>query len=205
MAILDSKCVSSFWWKPFGRTTNFVNFVKNIQCHQNHKFTTSLPSATKLRRLCFYRRLSVHRGVGVSASVHAGIPHSPRSRQPPGADTPKGADTPRSDTPQSRHPPGSRHPPVADTPWGADPREQTTPWGADTHPPEQTPPREQTTPPRYSHCCGRYASYWNAFLFKNKTVLATPAVAGVNRILLTPLPPENPGTGLNFTVKIGTD
>ena len=42
-------------------------------------------------------------------------------------------------------------------------------------PPEQTPPRsrhtapEQTppgadTPPRYGHCCGRYASYWNAFL-----------------------------------------
>ena len=38
---------------------------------------------------------------------------------------------------QSRHaPPGSRHPPRADTP-----------------------------PPRYGHCCGRYASYWNAFLF----------------------------------------
>ena len=33
-------------------------------------------------------------------------------------------------------------------------------------------PQEQT-PPRDGHCCGRYASYWNAFLFQmkwNKTV-----------------------------------
>ena len=49
-------------------------------------FLTLLSSATKLRRLCFYRCLSVH-GEGVwsqggSASVHAGIP--PRSRHPPG-------------------------------------------------------------------------------------------------------------------------
>ena len=57
----------------------------------------------KLRRLCFYKRVSVHTGGGCAASVHAGIP-------PP--------------------------------------------------PPEQTSP-----PPRDSHCCRRYASYWNAFLF----------------------------------------
>ena len=76
---------------------------------------------------------------GVSASVHAGIAHTPqadippeqtppRSRHPPGADThPLGADTPpEADTPpRSRHPPGSRHPP-----W-----EQTPPLGADTPPP----------------------------------------------------------------------
>ena len=45
-----------------------------------------LPSATKLRRLCFYTCVSVHGG-GVG-SVHAGIP-----------------------PPRSRHPLGSRHPP----------------------------------------------------------------------------------------------
>ena len=101
-------------------------------------FTTSslLPSATKLRRLCFYRLLSVHRGGG-SASVHAGIPHPPE-QTPPWEQT---------------HPTGSRHPPGADPPGADTPREQT--------PPEQTP-----RPPRYGHCCGRYASYWNAFLFR---------------------------------------
>ena len=52
-----------------------------------------LPSATKLQRLCFYRRLSVHRGEGVSSSVHGGI-------HPPGADTPLGADTPTSPPPK---------------------------------------------------------------------------------------------------------
>ena len=39
--------------------------------------------------------------------------------------------------PQSRHPPGTRY----------------------------TPPGPGTPPPRYGHYCGRYASYWNAFLF----------------------------------------
>ena len=69
---------------------------------------------------------------------------------------------------------------VADTPLGADPLEQTllradippkqtppTPWsrhipGADT--PQSRPPGSRH-PPRDGHCCGRYASYWNAFLF----------------------------------------
>ena len=88
-------------------------------------------------------------GVEVSASVHAGIPHPPRA-DTPRADTPPGADNPLSRHPQeqtpprSRHPPGSRHTsPRADIPLGAD----------------TTPPL-----PRYAHCCGRYASYWNAFL-----------------------------------------
>ena len=53
--------------------------------------------------------------------------------------------------PQSRHPPGSR-PPRADT------SQEQTPPGADT-------PLEQIPPPRNGHCCGRYTSYWNAFLF----------------------------------------
>ena len=99
----------------------------------------------------------------------------PRSRHPPGADTPPpradplSRHIPQTDTPQSRHPPGSRHPgsrhprppleqtppttPRADTPLGAD-----TPW-------EQTPPRSRHLSPRNGHCCGRYASCWNAFLY----------------------------------------
>ena len=56
--------------------------------------------------------------------------------------TPPGADTPRDQTPPgSRPPPGSRHPL---------PREQTPPPGADSG---------------IRSTSGRYASYWNAFLF----------------------------------------
>ena len=33
-----------------------------------------LPSATKLRRLCFYRCVSVHRGGGIPACLAVGIP-----------------------------------------------------------------------------------------------------------------------------------
>ena len=119
---------------------------------------TFLPSATKLRRLCFYRHLSVHGGEGVSASVHGGIPHPPprsrhphrsrhppeqtppRSRHPPGADTPLEQTPPPEQTPQEQtHPVQSRPPPGAGLP------------GAE-HPPEQTPPRADTpleqTPPQ---------------------------------------------------------
>ena len=64
----------------------------------------------------------------------------PQSRHPPGAHTPFWEHTSLEQTPGSRHPPGSRPP-------------------RSRHPPEQTPP----PPPRYGHCCGRYASYWNAF------------------------------------------
>ena len=74
--------------------------------------------------------------------------------------------------PQSRHPPEQTHPPRS-----RHPREQTPPssqssnplpQGADT-PLEQTPPKQ--TPPREADSgirsmSGRYASYWNAFLFK---------------------------------------
>ena len=51
-----------------------------------------LPSATKLRRLCFYRRLSVHRG-GCLPQCMLGY-HTLGSRHHPlGADTPWGGDT----------------------------------------------------------------------------------------------------------------
>ena len=49
------------------------------------------------------------------------------------------------------------------------PPEQTPP-GADTPLPKQTPPGsrhppQEQTPSQDGYCCGRYASYWNAFLF----------------------------------------
>ena len=96
-------------------------------------------------------------------------PHPPeqtplRSRHPPGGDTPPGADTPQSRHPlKQTHTSQSRHPP----PW-----EQTPP--RTRHPPEQTPSHEQT-PPREADSgirstSGRYASYWNAFLFSQASV-----------------------------------
>ena len=62
-------------------------------------------------------------------------------------------------TPRTRHPPGSRHPPRADTPPTRHPAGSRYPLGTGT-PLEQTPPWS-----RDGYCCGRYASYWNAFLF----------------------------------------
>ena len=85
------------------------NMSRHIVAHANGTLAL-LPSATKLRRLYFYRRVSVHRGVGVSASVHAGIPYPPKSRHPL-EQTP-----PEQTPPKSRHPPRSRHSPGADTP-----------------------------------------------------------------------------------------
>ena len=48
------------------------------------------------------------------------------------------------------------------TPPGKHPTGQTPPW-ANTHPWADTPPGRH--PPPGGHCRGRYASYWNAFLF----------------------------------------
>ena len=89
-------------------------------------------------RQCFYRRLWFCQRGGVSASVHARMP--PREQTPPGSRPPLGADPPRSRPPRSIHP-----------------REQTPP-GADT------PPLEADSGIR--SMSGRYASYWNAFLFE---------------------------------------
>ena len=89
------------------------------------------------------------------------VGYTPQSRHPPGSRHP-----PRADTPQSRHPPEQTPPeqtPPEQTPWADTPQEQTPP-RADT-PLEQTPPGSRPPPPRDGHCCGRYASYWNAFLF----------------------------------------
>ena len=85
----------------------------------------------------------------------------PQSRHPPEQTLPRADNT----LLQSRHPLGADNTPRADTP------------GADT--PLQTPPRvdtpspgADTSPPPHRACWeirstrGRYASYWNAILFK---------------------------------------
>ena len=113
-----------------------------------------------------------------------GTRYTPRDQvHPPGPGAPPGPGTlpPGPGTPQTRYIPQTRstpldqvHPPRPGTP----PRTRYTPW-------DQVPPRIRYTPgsgtplpqtrytprtrytptPRYGHCCGRYASYWNAFLF----------------------------------------
>ena len=54
-----------------------------------------------------------------------------------------------------------RHSPRPDTPWEDTPQGRHVPLGR--HPPGQTRPGKH--PPPYGHCSGRYASYWNAFLY----------------------------------------
>ena len=56
--------------------------------------------------------------------------------------------------PRARHPPRTRHPPGPGTP-----QDQATP-------PRPAPPGTRHPPPADGYCCGRYASYWNAFLLK---------------------------------------
>ena len=127
---------------------------------------------------------------GMSASVHAGIPH-PLVADTPWEQTSPLEQTPPlgADTPQSRHP-WSRHPPEQ-TPPGADsPQEQTSP-GANTSL-EQTPPQSrlpgsrppwEQTPPWEADSgirsmSGRYTSYWNAFLCNSK-IGPPPFLGGV--------------------------
>ena len=94
----------------------------------------------------------------------------PQSR-PPWDQTPPGADTPREDTPPSCRRPRADDPLRADTPWSRHPPSwELTPPPLSRHQPEQTPPWEQTPPHKKADSSirsmsGRYASYWNAFLF----------------------------------------
>ena len=112
-----------------------------------------------LRRLCFYTCLSFSSQGG--CLPHCMLGYTP----PPPGQTPPWADTPPRQTPPGRHlpglgldtphGPGPGHPPWADTPLGLG---LDTPW-ADTLPWADTPP------PADGYWCGRYASYWNAFMY----------------------------------------
>ena len=64
-------------------------------------------------------------------------------------------------SPLADTPPLGRHPPWQ-TPHRADPPWADIPW--QTHPPGRHPPS--------GHCSGRYASYWNAFLYFTITALS---------------------------------
>ena len=80
----------------------------------------------------------------------------------------------------------------------------TTPW-ADT--PRQTPPPEQTLlpnacwgiPPPGGHCSGRYAPYWNVFLY-----FATNALVKVN-LMFKHLQDFVGGKGVNMIVEMRAD
>ena len=106
--------------------------------------------------------LSTGGGVCLSACWDATHPH--QEQTPPPEQTPPGPDTP----------PGADHPP-----------EQTSPQSRHIPPPEQTPPREADSGIRSTS--GRYASYWNAFLF------ILQALTGVYNLLA-----NNLGTFSNF-------
>ena len=98
--------------------------------------------------------------------------YTPEEQTPPGADPPWEHTGP----PGTRYtplgpgtPPSTRYTPRADTPLGpgTHPQDQVHPPGTRYTPWDQVHPLGPGTPPlpRYGHCCGRYASYWNAFLF----------------------------------------
>ena len=87
----------------------------------------------------------------VCYSVHRGLPQCILGYHP---------------TPQEGHPPG-KHTPSGST---HTPRKHTHTPEAHTHPGSTHTPRKHTSPgstppPGDGCCCGRYASYWNAFLF----------------------------------------
>ena len=129
-----------------------------------------LPPANEVWAMVMFSEACVRNTVhwGMSASVHAGMPHTPpRSRHPP-RQTPPGSRHPQSrhpleqtlpplgaDTPQSRHPPEADHP-GADTSLRQTPPRSRHPLGADTSPRSRhpsgvdTPLLWQQTPPSRS-------------------------------------------------------
>ena len=110
--------------------------------------------------------------------IHPLEADTPRGRHPPGTrhfpwkQTPSWGQTPTG----SRHPlwkqtpPGSRHHPWEQTPpWDQTPPDTRPPWKQTPQGAGNSPPggRQTPAPPPLGdgHCCGWYASYWNAFLF----------------------------------------
>ena len=147
-----------FWESCFHRVSIMI-LMSVILC-----FKHLLPSATKLRRLCFYGRLSVHTG-GFCLSAWWDTP--PPEQTSPGSRPPRCRHPPRADTPGADTPPEQTSPLGADPPGADTPPDQTLPEQTllqSRHPPGSRPPRSRHPLPRDGHCCGRYASYWNAFL-----------------------------------------
>ena len=121
----------------------------------------SLPAATKSGQGNVFTGVcdSVHRGGGCLPQCMLGYCRPPEQRPPPGPDPLWEQTPPRADIPPEWRPPGADTPP-----------EQTPP--RDQTPPEQTPPLPLGQDPPWEadasirSMSGRYASYWNAFLWK---------------------------------------
>ena len=117
--------------------------------------------------ICYYRpQRSCGQGyvfTRVCDSVHRGGLWQGEPPPPPGRETPLGRENPPGrETPPlaRRHPPGQ-----GDTPLGRRPPQGDTPPGKEA--PSPSPPgRETPPPPGIRSMNGRYASYWNAFLFQ---------------------------------------
>ena len=111
-----------------------------------------LPSATKLRRLCFYRCVSVHReAVSQHALKGEGVPALGGCLVQGGA---------WSGGALSGEQGGA---------WsGAGGLVRVGAWSREGGGGGDCPP-----PPAYGYCCGRYVSYWNAFLYKYASHLHT--------------------------------
>ena len=101
----------------------------------------SLPSATKLRKLCFYRCLSVDRGGLPQCMLGYPLEQTPQEQHPP-------------------PPPGTRHPPRPGTPSDQAPLEPGTPRTRHppsrphpSRPPQQTATAADGTYPTWLHSC----------------------------------------------------
>ena len=127
----------------------------NLDLDLNHYWTHFCRPQRSWAKVMFLQVCVILFTGGVSASVHAGIPHPP------------GADTPWEQTPHwSRHPPRTKYtPPGLSTPPGTKYTPhgtKYTPMGLSTIPPEADSGIRSTS--------GRYASYWNAFLLEQMSV-----------------------------------
>ena len=137
----------------------------------------------KLRRLCFYRRLSVHGGgggLGCLPQCMLGYTlrsRHPRSRQPPWSRHPPGADTPREQTPHQIRPSlGVDTPPLGADPPGTKYTPRTKyPLGLSTPPPRDTATAVDGTHPTGMHSCFIYL-----FAFTVKKFTAMCAISAVH-------------------------
>ena len=132
----------------------FRSFISSILCQY-------LPSATKLRRLCFYTCLSVILFTGVCVPAPSGgyLPtHPPRQ-----VHTPYPGYTPQGYTPQAGTPPG-RYTPQAGTPLRQVHPRQVPPLRAGTPPPspQQTATVADGTHPTGMHSCSYSSPHKNS-------------------------------------------
>ena len=152
------------WWRP-PWTATAVGSTHPTGMHSCYIYQPQRSWAKVM-----FLQVSVILSTGGSASVHAGMPDPPRTRQTPldQADTPPDqADPPRTrQTPQDQaDPPRTRQTP---------PQTRQTPTPGRHHP---TPPQTRQTPPPQDQAdtppeadasiwsmSSRYTSYWNAFL-----------------------------------------